>query len=375
MSTEPPKDAEAGSSKGFDKKTEPVKKKNFLDPVFGEDYSVVEVRFTLFAAVLIALNNGFVNGVTLSGLLSKNTETLASPDTAMVSGVAGYITHSATFAIEGPVVEYRYNLFMFLFYMMGAFITAVISPSAKKYTVDPGFGPSFMIGGTMLLGASLLSASSSQTRWIWYLAICANGVQNGVASIYSANLIRCTLTGAVTDIGLVLGQMLRGNFTKAGKGSVLALIVICFWVGGLIAFHAVRVFESRTLYINAAIFYMVGLLNLFYLVSQLNIGLLAAFTGLWDWKNVLNKITPSGSKQELLDLFDVLDQDGGGTIDMYELKKGLKDKVSPKELDALLKAADSDGSGDIDEQEWKDLVNELFIVDKHARHGRISLTW
>jgi len=375
MSSEPPKDAEAGSSKGSDTKTEPVKKKSFLDPVFGEDYCVVEVRFTIFAAVLIALNNGFVNGVTLSTFLSDNEDSDANPNKAMVSGVAGYITNSATFAIEGPAIKYHYNLFMFLFYMFGAFITAVISPNAKPYTVDPGFGPAFMIGGTMLLGSSLLSITGQPTRWIWYLAICANGVQNGVASIYSANLIRCTLTGAVTDIGLVLGEMLRGNFAKVGKGSVLALIVICFWIGGLIAYHAVREFEARTLFINAAIFYLVGLLNLFYLVNQFNIGLFAAFTGQWDWKDVLNKITPSGSKQELLDLFDELDQDKGGTIDMYKLQKGLKGKVSAKELDALLKAADSDNSGDIDKKEWKDLVNELFIVDEHARQGRMSLMW
>ena len=128
MSSEPPKDAEAGSSKGSDTKTEPVKKKSFLDPVFGEDYCVVEVRFTIFAAVLIALNNGFVNGVTLSKLMSDNEPSDANPDSAMVSGVAGYITNSATFAISGPAIKYRYNLlFMFLFDMFGAFITTVIS--------------------------------------------------------------------------------------------------------------------------------------------------------------------------------------------------------------------------------------------------------
>jgi hypothetical protein len=373
MSSEPPKDAESGSTESPDKETEPVKKKNFWDPVFGEDYCVVEVRFTIFAAILIALNNGFVNGVTMSALLSENEPTDIDPGSAMVSGVAGYITNSATFAVGRYLDKYRYNVFMFLFYMLGASITAIISPNAKPYAVDPGFGPSFMIGGTMLLGSSLLSMYGSPTRWIYYLAICANGVQNGVASIYSANLIRCTLTGAITDIGLVLGQMLRGNFSKVGKGSVLAIIVICFWIGGIIAFPAVRAFEAHTLFINAGIFYLVGLLNVFYLVSQLNIGLLAAATGQWDWKDVLNKIKPSGDKQSLMDLFDELDQDNGGTIDMYELQKGLKGKVSAQELDTLLKAADSDNSGDIDEKEWKDLVDELFILDEHAAVGRMSM--
>mmetsp|Transcript_7827 Transcript_7827/g.19176 ORF Transcript_7827/g.19176 Transcript_7827/m.19176 type:complete len:361 (-) Transcript_7827:168-1250(-) len=343
---------------------EPEKPQSALNQVFGDDYNVVEVRFTIFAAILIAINNGFVNGVTMSGFLSINAATDLNPGNAMVSGVAGYVTNTATFLVSGENwFKYRYNLMMFISYMFGAFITAILSPKAKPYAIDPMFGPSFMIGGTMLLGSSILSYNASPTRWIYYLAICANGVQNGVASIYSANLIRCTLTGAATDIGICIGQIIRGNYSKVGKGSVLALIVTCFWIGGLIAYHAVRALESYTLFINAGIFYSVGILNIVYLVTQLNLSFTEALIGNWDWRDVLNKIQPSGGKQEFLDLFDEIDDDDGGTLDMYELEKGLSDKVSPEELKALLQAADADGDGEISKAEWEDLVRELF--DEH----------
>lgn len=343
---------------------EPEKPKGALSQVFGDDYNVIEVRFTIFAAILIAINNGFVNGVTMSGFLSLNAATDLNPGNAMVSGVAGYITNTATFLVGGDNWDkYRYNCMMFVSYMFGAFITAILSPKAKPYAIDPMFGPSFMIGGTMLLGSSILSYNGSPTRWIYYLAICANGVQNGVASIYSANLIRCTLTGASTDIGLCIGQIIRGNYSKVGKGSVLGLIVTCFWIGGLIAYHAVRALEAYTLFINAGIFYSVGVLNIVYLVTQLNLSFTEALTGNWDWKDVLNKIHPSGGKEQFLALFDEIDDDGNGTIDMYELEKGLSDKVSPEELKALLQAADSDGDGEISKAEWEDLVKELF--DEH----------
>lgn len=133
-----------------------------LYPVFGKDYNVIEARFTILAAILIALNKGFVNGVTLSGLLSDKNEGLAdplNPDEAMVSGVAGYITQNARSLVANVTIEekfvdedarwhfYQYNLFMFISYMFGAFITAVLSPRAKPYSVDPMFGPAFFDWG------------------------------------------------------------------------------------------------------------------------------------------------------------------------------------------------------------------------------------
>lgn len=217
----------------------------------------------------------------------------------------------------------------------------------------------------MLLAASLLSVYGKPTLWIWHLCIAANGVQNGVASIYSANLIRCTLTGAMTDIGLILGEIIRrGKSEKLARGCVLAVIVVSFWVGGLISFSAVRAFQSYTLIINAVLFYLVGVLNVVYLVYSLNLSFAQAIGGNWDWTTVLNKIQPSGSKEDMLKLFDTLDDDGGGSLNMYELEKGLEGKVTALELKTLVIAADEDGDGEISKQEWENLVEQLFIVDE-----------
>lgn len=171
------------------------------------------------------------------------------------------------------------------------------------------------------------------------------------------------MTGAVTDIGLVIGQMLRGNYAKVGKDCVLALIVTCFWIGGLISYNAIHELEKQTLFINAAIFYVVGALNIVYLVGHLRLSFFDAVTGKWSWKDVLNKITPSGNRDEVLALFDEMDRDESGTLDMYELEKGLKGKVTSEELKALLLAADNDGDGEISKHEWEELVNQLFVID------------
>lgn len=350
----------------------PPEKPGAFDAVFGSGYNVIEVRFTILAAILVALNNGMVNGICLSGFISENPPTDLDPAKAMVSGVAAYVTNSATYLIDEGWDLYRFNLGMFLSYMIGSGIPGLLSPTAKPYSIDPMFGPAFMLGGTFLLASSFFSIYDQQTRWIYFFAIAANGVQNGVASIYSANLIRCTLTGATTDIGLVIGNAMRGNYDKAPKACVLATIIICFWVGGLLAFPLVRAWEAQTLFFNAAIFYSVGILNIIYLVGHLKLSLVEAITGVWDWKDVLNKIKPEGSKEEFLAFFDELDHDKGGTLDMHELEKGLRGKVTEEELHALLIAADADGSGDIDKQEWADLVEELYKVDEDVASGHRS---
>lgn len=343
---------------------ENIKKIGMLDELIGDGYNAREVRFVMVAAVLIAMNNGFVNGVCLSGFLFMAAGEEEEPSfTAMVSGTAGAVTNNATNLAGEDWTKYFNTAFMFLSYMIGAFIVGGINPRAKAYAIVPGYSPCWIVGGTMLLAASLLSAAGVQTRGIFYLCIAANGVQNGIASIYSANLIRCTLTGAFTDIGLVIGQCLHGNFTKIPKATVLAVIIASFWLGGVISFPLVRAFRAYTLLINAAIFYLIGVINISYLVVTLKLSVVQTVCGTWDWKDVLNKIQPSGSKEDMMALFNELDHDKGGTLDMYELRKGLLGKVSEQELQTLLQAADMDGSGDVDLDEWTELVDQLFIVN------------
>merc|ERR1711957_172577 len=99
----------------------------------------------------------------------------------------------------------------------------------------------------------------------------SNGIQNGIASIYSANLIRCTLTGATTDIAIVIAQAINGNYRGFARGCVLGLICFFFWLGGIISFWAVRAFRSYTLLINAVIFYMCGLTLVVYVMTEFGV--------------------------------------------------------------------------------------------------------
>lgn len=344
------------------------KKEAYLTKLFGSDYNPTEVYYVLFAACLIALNSGFVNGVTMSGLLIAADPTKKDPRQQMVAGFAGAFTNTAIALVGHQWSIYSYHLFMILSYMIGAFIAAMISPKAKPYVIEPRYGPTFMIGGTMLLVASLLAKYEFPSRYVFFLVTASNGIQNGIASIYSANLIRCTLTGATTDIAIVIAQCINGNYKGFVRGTVLGMIVFFFWIGGIISYSAVRYFTVSTLMFNAALFYLVGVSLVFYLVMEVGVSLHDAIFGTWKWKKVLKKLdTGDGdlTKEKLMEIFDRIDQDGdnSGDIDAEELMFGLKKaeiKMKDYEMKTLFRAADDDGDGVITRKEWEELADKIL---------------
>jgi len=339
-----------------------------LTKLFGDDYNITEAYFVLFAACLIALNSGFVNGVCVSGLLIKVAGTTRDPKSHMVAGFAGSYTNTAIALAGTEWDRYTYNLFILLSYMFGSFLAAMICPHAKPFVIEPKYGPTFWLGGTFLLAASLLAAYDYNSRYIFYLVVASNGIQNGIASIYSANLIRCTLSGATTDIAIVLAQMINGNYKGTAKGSVLGLICFFFWFGGIIGYYGVNAFESYTLIINAIIFYMCGFVLVVYVMKEFNVSFWGAVTGTWKWKQVLKKLdTGDGdlTKEKLMQIFDDIDADGDGSgdIDLEELTFGLKKAnvvMKSYEMNALFRAADEDGDGSITREEWQSLADKIL---------------
>jgi len=345
------------------------KKKKALTKLFGEDYNPKEAYVVLFAACVIALNSGFVNGTTMSGLLiTVPPSPPRDPDKQMVSGFAGAYTNAATALVGHEWGTLGYHSCLILSYQFGSFIAAMISPSAKPYVIEPRYGPTFMIGGTFLLLASFLAIYQFNSRWIFFLVTASNGIQNGIASIYSANLIRCTLTGATTDVAIVVAQCINGNYKGLVRGCVLTLIIFFFWFGGIVSFWAVRRFLSYTLLFNAILFYLCGLSLVFYLVKEVGVSLYDAILGTWKWKKVLKKLDNgdgSLTKEKLLDIFDTIDQDGDGSgdIDAEELIFGLRKanvQMTTYEMRTLFRAADSDGDGVISRDEWSQLADKIL---------------
>mmetsp|Transcript_43305 Transcript_43305/g.104675 ORF Transcript_43305/g.104675 Transcript_43305/m.104675 type:complete len:275 (+) Transcript_43305:348-1172(+) len=202
------------------------KKKDYLkeaiSKLMGDDYSTHEAAFVLFVGALISFNTGYVNGSCLSGLISpNNTKT----------SVTGLTTKYSTSALHLANSEFQDASIQFSLigsYFLGAFLSGLVTPKATPYRIEPTYGPTFLIGGIFLTAASILSAKGVGDTYIFCFAAAAAGIQNGIASIFSANLIRCSLTGSTTDIAITLGQVIRGNRKQLRKSMVLLMIVSCF---------------------------------------------------------------------------------------------------------------------------------------------------
>jgi len=341
----------------------------YLTKLFGSDYNITEAKYVIVAACLIALNSGFVNGVSMSGLLYKDqlpTDQYPKSKSQMVAGFAGAYSHLAIQLVDGNWVAYMYYLCLIFSYAIGNFIAAILSPRAKSYVIDPGYGPTFLIGGTMLLAASLLARFEQPSRFVFFFVAAANGIQNGIASIYSANLIRCTLTGATTDIAIVIAQCIHGNYKGLARGTILAGIIFFFWIGGIIGILAVEKFTALALLANAFLFYLVGAILILYLVKEVGVSLYDAVFGTWKWKKMLEKLdTEDGAltHDKLMNIFDLMDDNGDGNVDADELEYGLrraKVRIKDYQIKRLFRAADDDGNGVIDRAEWEELSKKML---------------
>lgn len=92
-----------------------------------------------------------------------------------------------------------------------------------------------------------------------YLAVCACGMQNAMASSYSGAVLRTThMSGILTDLGIAIGQRVRGNSIDMKRMRLYALLFAAFLAGGVIGAFGFARFEEAALYGPALLIGTVG---------------------------------------------------------------------------------------------------------------------
>lgn len=98
-----------------------------------------------------------------------------------------------------------------------------------------------------------------------YLASMAVGLQNGMVSTYSGMVFRTThVTGMFTDLGIYLGQRLRGLAVDGLRIRVCVMVIATFVLGGVAGTWAFLQLHERALLIPAALTAMCGLVYALY---------------------------------------------------------------------------------------------------------------
>jgi len=156
---------------------------------------------------------------------------------------------------DGPeTVHWGLSVAAFVF---GAVLSGLI---VQQHTLKLGrrYGVALVLESLLLFAAvPLLHANDSGGI---YLASIGIGLQNGMASTYSGMVFRTThVSGMFTDLGIYIGQRLRGLPVDALRVGVCLLVVTSFTLGGTagaLLFHAMG---ERALLVPAALTGLCGM--------------------------------------------------------------------------------------------------------------------
>ncbi len=149
-----------------------------------------------------------------------------------VSHLTGTATLSAIALAHGNLREFLHFALVAIAFFLGAILSgAIIQKSALK--LGRRYGAVLFLESTMLFFAIPILSSGHFAGL--YLAACACGLQNAMASSYSGAVIRTThVSGMVTDIGIILGHWLRGLPCDLKSLRLYGLLISGFVAGGVL---------------------------------------------------------------------------------------------------------------------------------------------
>ncbi len=199
-------------------------------------------------------------GVGLAGLAGYVNVLMLNLYHVPVSHITGPLSHLAIDMTTHKMVEFMQIAGIVAAFLVGAIISgAVIGDRHLK----PGrrYGV-VLIGEGLLLCASALLAVRANL-WATSVAALACGLQNAMAASYHGLVIRTThMTGVMTDLGIQLGHLLRGQRVHGWQLFFLLTLLLGFFGGGLVGAIAHTLLGMAALWVAAGGCLSTGMLYL-----------------------------------------------------------------------------------------------------------------
>jgi uncharacterized membrane protein YoaK (UPF0700 family) len=265
-------------------------------PVVFKDRSTAEYVVTTIGGMLLAFNAGYMNGTTMDGSNRIST-----------THVSGTATRLGRYLATGDGYEIALNGGIILCFILGSFISGCFIPNQSFY-FGSAYGKLFVFGSIVLILASVANILAPEEYWYDYLCAIAAGMQNGMVSRYSGNILRTTHhTGTCTDIGLFTGRRLVGNSDYIWKLRVLIALLLSFFFGSYVAGLTYPTFKKFQLLANVVFYFSVGLLYSIYLKYSKTIGEMPLIVSLFGSEE---KIVDMVNRKSMENLTPVTDVDG-----------------------------------------------------------------
>lgn len=208
-------------------------------------------RWVEYGAFLLALLAGCVNTVGLLGFQHQ-----------AVTHISGTVTLLGSSFLIG--VDNSIHLFFIIFsFLVGAaFSGFFIESSALK--LGRRYGVALCIEGSLLL----LSLGFLLQGHVYgqYLASAACGLQNAMITTFSGAVVRTThMTGVITDLGIMIGESLRGRQFDRRKATLFLFIFFGFLSGGIAGAALFNLYGLHTLIFPSVLAYSIALIYWAYL--------------------------------------------------------------------------------------------------------------
>jgi uncharacterized membrane protein YoaK (UPF0700 family) len=169
-----------------------------------------------------------------------------------ITHVTGIMTDAATRVGSHPLQAFEHLLVLVAF-LSGAILSGALMGDASL-KLGRSYGLGLLIEGMLLVAAFLARWNQGYPLWADLLAACACGLQNALATTFSGAVLRTThMTGVVTDLGLMLGQLLRGNTFDRWRFWLYLTLLAGFASGGIIGTAAYALLSDAALLVPAGL--------------------------------------------------------------------------------------------------------------------------
>lgn len=170
---------------------------------------------------LLAMVAGCINTIGLLGF-----------DHQSVSHVSGTATLFASHLFDSSISHSLHLIGILVSFFLGSALSGLLI-SNVALELGRHYDTALILEVVLIISAMLLLANHSNLGH--YAASAACGLQNAMVTTYSGAIIRTThLTGIFTDLGIMLGQWLRGKPFDKRKAKIFIFIVGGFISGGVI---------------------------------------------------------------------------------------------------------------------------------------------
>lgn len=225
-------------------------------------------RLAVAYGAVLAFNSGYMNGLCLHGIFWDTKQAVAAMTGSYTNSALAAAATSTTAQPSFLALQMK----VLFGYISGAAVAGALNPRPDPFHIHTlNVGVTFWLAAAALVVAQTFFLDGSQgdtsRHWFFALAAVANGMQNSITSVHTANLVRTThYTGISSDMGTFVGQALRGNWENVHKLKVFALLALSFWTGG---FLSVKIGTKRNgLWASARLYAILGGVLLYQNVKQ-----------------------------------------------------------------------------------------------------------